>query len=81
MCGYIMLMVQSPNMYMDSVVNAYLTNVRMAEERGRAGAKALSDWLRRCRATVRELKKATLVSLYPCKAVRIVSGFSVIVWG
>ena len=35
----------------------------MVEERGREGAKALSDWLRRCRATVREVKGATFVTL------------------
>ena len=33
--------------YLESVVNEYL---RMGEERGRVGAKALSDWLRKCRA-------------------------------
>ena len=33
--------------YLGSVVDEYLSNVRMVEER----AKALSDWLRRCRAT------------------------------
>ena len=30
--------------YLESVVNEYLTNVRMVEERGRVGMKALSDW-------------------------------------
>ena len=32
--------------YLGSVVNEYLTNVILVEERGRAGTKALSDWLR-----------------------------------
>ena len=35
----------------------------MVEERSKAGANALSDWLRRCRATVGEVKGATLVRL------------------
>ena len=37
--------------------------MRMVEERAKAGAKALSDWLRRCRATVGEVKGATFVRL------------------
>ena len=32
--------------YLGRVANEYLINVRMVEERGRAGVKALSDWLR-----------------------------------
>ena len=36
--------------YLGSVVNEYLNNVRMVEERGGGGAKALSYWLRKCRA-------------------------------
>ena len=48
------------------VVNEYLSNVRMVEERGRAGAKALSDWLRKCRVAVAEVKEAS----YLCEAVR-----------
>ena len=36
--------------YLGCVVDEYLSNVRMAGERAKAGAKALSDWLRRCRA-------------------------------
>ena len=49
--------------YLGSVVNECLTNVRMVEERGRVGVKALSDWLRRCRASVGEVKGATFVRL------------------
>ena len=45
------------------MINEYLTNVRMVEERGRAGVKALSDWLRRYRASVGEVKGATFVRL------------------
>ena len=46
-----------------SVVNEYLTNVRMAEERGRAGTKALSDWLGKCREAVGEMKGSTSMKL------------------
>ena len=35
----------------------------MVEERAKAGAKALSDWLRRCRTTMGEVKGATFVRL------------------
>ena len=49
--------------YLGCVVHEYLSNVRMVEERAKAGAKALSDWLRRCRATVGEVKGATFVRL------------------
>ena len=45
--------------YLGCVVDEYLSNVRMVEER----AKTLSDWLRRCRATVWEVRGATFVSL------------------
>ena len=38
--------------YLRSVVNEHLTNVRMVEERGRAGVKALGDRCRRCRVSV-----------------------------
>ena len=35
----------------------------MVEERERAGAKALSDWLGKCRVVVAEVKGATFVKL------------------
>ena len=57
-----------------------ITNVRMVEERGRAGAKALNDWLRRCRATVREVKGATFVRLLEL-LVQSVLLYGVEVWG
>ena len=38
-----------------------MQNMRMVEERAKTGAKALSDWLRRCRATVGEVKGAIFV--------------------
>ena len=37
--------------------------MRMVEERGKAGARALSDWLRRCRAIAEEVRRATFVRL------------------
>ena len=46
--------------YLGCVVDEYLSNVRMVEERAKAGAKALSDWLRWCRAPV---EGATFVRL------------------
>ena len=49
--------------YLGCVVVEYLSNVRMVEERAKVGAKALSDWLRRYRATVGEVKGATFVRL------------------
>ena len=48
--------------YLGCVVDEYLSNVRMVEERAKAGAKARSDWLK-CRATVGEVKGATFVRL------------------
>ena len=49
-----------------AVVNEYPSNMRMVEEMGRAGAKALSDWLRKCRVALTEVKEAN----YLCEAVR-----------
>ena len=49
--------------YLGCVVDEHLSNVRMVEERAKAGAKVPSDWLRRCRATVGEVKGATFVRL------------------
>ena len=36
--------------YLGCMVNEQLNCTRMVEERAKAGAKALSEWLRRCRA-------------------------------
>ena len=36
--------------YLGYVVKEHLQSMRMVEERVKAGAKALSDWLRSCRA-------------------------------
>ena len=64
--------------YLGCVVDEHLSNVRMIEERAKAGAKALSDWLRRCRATVGEVRGATFVRLLE---MLVESVQYVIVWG
>ena len=63
--------------YLGCVVDEHLSNVRMIEERAKAGAKALSDWLRGCRATVGEVRGATFVR--PLEM--LYSRVGVIVWG
>ena len=49
--------------YLGCVVNEQLNCTRMVEERAKAGAKALNDWIRRCRAAVGELRGETFVKL------------------
>ena len=49
--------------YLGCVVDEHLQGTRMVEERGKAGARALSDWLRRCRVTAGEVRGATFVRL------------------
>ena len=49
--------------YLGCVVNEHLQNVRMVEERAKAGMGALGDWLRRCRATVGEVRGSTFMKL------------------
>ena len=49
--------------YLGCVVNEHLQTVRMAEERAKAGMRALGDWLRRARATVGEVKGSTFMKL------------------
>ena len=61
--------------YLGCVVDEYLSNVKMVEERAKAGAKTLSDWLRRCRTTVGELKGATFVRFGDASRV------GVVIWG
>ena len=36
---------------------------KIVEERGKAGARVLSDWLRRCRAIVGDVREATFERL------------------
>ena len=49
--------------YLGCVVNEHLQSARMAEERAKAGMRALGDWLRRCRAAVGEVKGSTFMKL------------------
>ena len=49
--------------YLGCVVNEQLNCSRMVEEKANAGAKALSDWLRRCRVTVGDLRGKTFLKL------------------
>ena len=49
--------------YLGCMVNDRLNCARMVEERAKAGAKALSDWIRRCRVAVGELRGETFVKL------------------
>ena len=48
--------------YLGCVVSEHGRCRRMVEERAKAGAVALSDWLRRCRASVEEVREGTLGS-------------------
>ena len=39
--------------YLGCVVDEHLQGTRRVEERGKAGARALNDWFRRCRGSER----------------------------
>ena len=45
--------------YKNCIVDEHGQCRRMVEERAKAGARALSDWLRRCRASVGEVRRET----------------------
>ena len=49
--------------YLGCVINEQLGSQRMVEERAKAGARALSEWLRKCRVTVGEVRRETFVKL------------------
>ena len=66
--------------YLGCVIDEHLQGTRMVEERGKAGARALSDWLRRCRATMREVRGATFVRLME-SLVESVLLYGAEVWG
>ena len=59
------------------MIDEHLQGTRMVEERGKAGARALSDWLRRCRATVGEVRGATFVRLMES----LVESVLLYIWG
>ena len=49
--------------YLGCVINEQLGSRRMVEERAKAGARALSEWLRKCRVAVGEVRGETFVKL------------------
>ena len=49
--------------YLGCVISEHLGSKRMLEERAKAGARALSAWLKRCRTSVGEVKGETFVRL------------------
>ena len=51
-------------------------SARMVEERVKAGAKALSDWIKRCRIAVGELGGENI-----CETIGSVGRFSAVIWG
>ena len=49
--------------YLGCVITEQMGSKRMVEERARAGSRALSDWLRKCRDAVGEVRGKTFVRL------------------
>ena len=49
--------------YLGCMINEQLGSRRMVEERAKAGARALSEWLRKCRVAVGEVRGETFVKL------------------
>ena len=49
--------------YLGCVINEQLVSRRMMEERAKAGARALSEWLRKFRVAVGEVRRETFVKL------------------
>ena len=49
--------------YLGCVINEQLGSRRMVEERAKAGARALSKWLRKCRVAVGEVRGETFAKL------------------
>ena len=49
--------------YLGCVINEHLGSQRMVEERAKAGARALSEWLRKCRVAVGVVRGETFVKL------------------
>ena len=50
--------------YLGCVISEHLDGKRMLEERAKAGARALSAWLKRCRATVGVVKGKSFTKLW-----------------
>ena len=66
--------------YLGCIVDEHGRCRRMVEERAKAGAVALSDWLRRCRASVGEVRGGTFGKLLEM-LVGLVLLYGVEVWG
>ncbi len=49
--------------YLGCVITEQMGSKRMVEERARAGSRALSDWLRKCRDAAGEVRGKTFVRL------------------
>ena len=49
--------------YLGCVINEQLGSRRMMEERGKAGTRVLSEWLRKCRVAVEEVRGEMFVKL------------------
>ena len=66
--------------YLGCVVDERVECRKMVEERGKAGARTLSDWLRRCRAIVGEVRGATFKRLMKMLVDTVVL-YGAAVWG
>ena len=66
--------------FLGCMVNDQLNCARMVDERANSGAKALSDWTRRCRVAVGELRGKTFVKLWEM-LVDLVLLYEEDVWG
>ena len=66
--------------YLGCVISEHLDGKRMLEERAKAGAKALSAWLKRCRATVELVKGESFTKLLGA-LVELVLLYGAEVWG
>ena len=49
------------------MINEQLESLRMVEERAKAGARALSKWLRKCRIAVGGVRGETFAKLMVCR--------------
>ena len=66
--------------YLGCVINEQLGSQRMVEERAKAGARALSKWLRKCRIVVGEVRGETFVKLMEVLVVSVLM-YGAEVWG
>ena len=66
--------------YLGCVIGEYLDGKRMLEKRAKAGARALSAWLKRCRTTVGEVKGESFTKLWGA-LVESVLLYGAEVWG